>query len=280
MLGEKDHGKSTLIGRLIRETKSMPDDRMRSAKNASKALGKKFEWAHLLDSFRYEKEREMTLDTTRALVKLGKKHYEFIDIPGHKELIKNMLTGAGDAKYGILVIDAEEGVKLQTLRHIEIAKFLGIKKIIVVANKMDKIGYSQSGFLKIQKAFKSAIPIAASKGENVIKKSKKMPWWTGPTLQQAIFKIFKTSNGVGGKSHLLKRALNLKATCLFLEKPHKTLSLESGFDFKIYPILKLNGFSKINSLEKVSIKLRKRRTIKRNFVIKTGGKIVGICKAI
>lgn len=134
LLGEKNHGKSTLLGRILYETKSFPADRLKEIKKIAANSKKRFEWAHLLDSFRYERENEMTLDTTRAIAKIGNQTYEFIDVPGHKELIKNMVTGAADAEFGILVVAADEGITKQTLEHLAIAKFLKLKK----NNRCDK----------------------------------------------------------------------------------------------------------------------------------------------
>lgn len=200
-LGEKDHGKSTLLGRLLHETDSIPRDRILGVRRAARKLGKKFEWAHLLDSFRYEREHEMTLDTTRALVNLGGKMYEFIDVPGHKELARNMITGASEASCAILLVDGIEGIVPQTKRHLLIAKFLGILHLIVVINKFDRIKNSQAEFVRIKSGVEALlsksdfgkfviIPISALKGENLIKKSDRFHWFRGPTLKRAILKEF------------------------------------------------------------------------------------------
>jgi len=287
VLGEKDHGKSTLIGRLIFETKSLPDDRMWNVKKAMKGRGQKFEWAHLLDSFRYEREREMTLDTTRAIVKLGEKIFEFIDVPGHKELIKNMLTGAGDAKFAILVIDVSEGIKPQTLKHLEIADFLGIKKFIIAVNKLDKIKYSRIKYEEMLKDFSLVlsehslgkkqifIPISAFTGNNLLKKTTRLKWFRGPTLAQTIQQIFIAS-AMGKPKHGANRTKHIEPVCLFIEKPAGNISIESGH--KNFPISKLSGFKKIHELKRVSIEFNKIASLKNNFVIKRKSKIIGICK--
>lgn len=197
VLGEKNHGKSTLIGRIIFETKSMPNDRVREVKLALANSKKKFEWAHLLDSFRYEREHEMTLDTTRAIVHFGQTSYEFIDVPGHKKLIKNMLTGASEATCAIVVIDIREGIRPQTLRHLKIARFLGIEKILAVVNKCDLAKNPKLEFTKIREEIAGKLnnigyddvqilPIAAFGGDNLRTRSKKMTWYRGPTLFESI----------------------------------------------------------------------------------------------
>lgn len=201
LLGEKDHGKSTLIGRLIFETNSMPLDRLESIRETLTNAKKKFEWAHLLDSFRYEREHKMTLDTTRVVIHIDKVMYEFIDVPGHKRLIKNMLTGASGAQFAILVIDIQEGIRAQTVRHLKIAKFLGIEKIIIVINKCDLTNYSENKFIKRSKELitilgpigytdAKIIPITAFNGDNVLIPSQKMAWYSGHTLCEVIKHTF------------------------------------------------------------------------------------------
>jgi len=288
ILGEKDHGKSTLLGRLLYETRTIPQDRLREIQKAVKTQGGSFEWAHLLDSFRYERERKMTLDTTRAVVALGKNLYEFIDVPGHKKLIKNMMTGASDAQCGILVIDIKKGITPQTIKHLEIAKFLGMKKAIIAVNKVDKVKYSAAEFKRAVNIFSKAlqkygiaektlfVPTAALQGENIIKKSHKLSWFRGPTLQRAIQISFKRAHRTDNELHISRRTRNFKAVCLFVEKPRKNLLLESHS--QILPISKINEIKAIHSVETTSFQLKKRGTPSEKFVIKTNGKIIGICR--
>ena len=287
LLGEKDHGKSTLIGRLIFETKSLPEDRMRDVRKAIKGRGKKFEWAHLLDSFIYEREHEMTLDTTRAMVNLGGKSFEFIDVPGHKELIKNMLTGAGDAKFAILTIDINEGIKPQTLRHLDIAEFLGIEKLIIVVNKMDAVGYSKAHFKKAKKIISmvladrnlskkdSIIPVSAFSGNNLLKRTSSLGWYKGPTLYEAVLKDFKTTK----KNSVIPRQSKtsmVKPICIFINAPKGNLILESATGTA--SIRSIAGYQNIHSLRQVSLVLNKPLLLGNKFVIKQKGKIIGICK--
>ena len=287
VLGEKDHGKSTLIGRLIFETRSLPEDRMKDVRKAIKVSGKKFEWAHLLDSFRYEREHEMTLDTTRAMVNLGVKLFECIDVPGHKELIKNMLTGAGDAKFALLIIDIRAGIKPQTLKHLDIAEFLGIEKLIIAVNKVDAIGYSQTAFDEAKEKFSkilenrrlakkaSIIPVSAFLGNNLIKRTSVLGWYSGPTLCQAMLKTFRA--GVRKASAPgFARSAKVQPVCIFIRPPIGKIILES--EFKNIAIKNIAGFQKINEPQKISLEFGKPQVLENRFVIKQKGRIIGICK--
>jgi len=197
LIGHKDHGKSTLIGRLLLDTKSIKESRIKEIKEVDESDGKQFELAHLVDSFYQEREREMTMDTTRVLLKGKKRNYQLIDVPGHAELISNMLTGAAGAEGALLVVDITEGIKPQTIRHLEIAKLLGIEQLAVVVNKMDKIFYQEKKFEETTEKLREILnkigyslkdtyffPVSAWEGENVIKKSKRMTWYQGPSLME------------------------------------------------------------------------------------------------
>ena len=208
VLGEKDHGKSTLLGRLLYETGGLPKDRLREVRNATRTSGKRFEWAHILDAFRYEREHEMTLDTSRIIVGIDRCLYECIDVPGHRELIKNMLSGTSEAHYAILVVAATSGVTPQTILHLEIAKFLGIKELVAVINKCDFIGYSRERFERRKREAAAALaragfgnapilPLNAATGDNMLARTPRLRWFHGPTMLQAIKKSFKP---IGAKS--------------------------------------------------------------------------------
>ncbi len=197
LIGHKDHGKSTLIGRLLLDTKSIKESRYKEVQEVDRSWGRKFELAHLVDSFKEEREREMTIDTTRVFLKGQKRNYQLIDVPGHKELISNMLTGASAAEVALLVIAIDEGIKEQTKEHLQIAKLLGIKQLGVVINKMDKAEYRKDFFEEIRKKLNGVLteigyiaekicffPISAFNGDNVVEKSKKMPWYQGETLME------------------------------------------------------------------------------------------------
>ncbi len=206
VLGDKDHGKSTLIGNMLILTESASEDRIKNAKRASRQLGRKFEPGFLLDSFREEREGALTIDTTRAQIKYKETAFEFIDVPGHEELIKNMISGASNADFAILLISVKdkEGVEDQTKRHLFLAKMMGLRNIVVCVNKMDTVHYSRSVFLGVSlelEAFllgigvkKSGIffvPISAYMSENILKKSKKMAWYKGESLLDILVKMSK-----------------------------------------------------------------------------------------
>jgi len=195
LIGHKDHGKSTLIGRLILDTKSIKESRLKDVQDVDKAWGRKFELAHLIDSFKEERDREMTIDTARVPLKGKKRTYQLIDVPGHEELIAQMLTGASGAEAALLLVSATEGIKMQTIQHLELAHLLGIEKLGVAVNKMDAVGYKEAVFKKLVRDLRKILkkigyplnnifffPISAMDGDNVITKSHRIPWYSGPTI--------------------------------------------------------------------------------------------------
>jgi len=199
-LGEFDAGKSTLIGRLLFDTGSISEERKEEFLKVSKELGKSQEFAYLLDSFEEERKGEFTLDTTQVFLKTKNREYLLIDVPGHKELIKNMLTGTSYADKAILISDVEKPLEEQTQRHLYLLKFLGIDEFIIVINKMDKVGFDKLSFDKSVKEIEyflremdlkplAIIPISAQEGENLISHSFKMDWYSGPSLLEAIEKF-------------------------------------------------------------------------------------------
>ncbi|MDE1823549.1 MAG: 50S ribosome-binding GTPase, partial [Candidatus Micrarchaeota archaeon] len=201
LLGHKDHGKSTLIGNLLIQTGTASEQRINDAKKTSQKLGRKFEPGFILDSFEEEREGGLTIDTTRVQINYKDIGFEFIDVPGHEELIKNMMSGASYAKFAILLVSAksDEGIRPQTKRHLFLAKMMGINKIIIAVNKMDYANYRKDvfdnmrneietflhkiGFDKKQAYF---IPISAYNADNLVKISKKTPWYKGSTLMDAM----------------------------------------------------------------------------------------------
>lgn len=195
LLGHRDHGKSTVIGRLLHDTNSVKEDRVCEVRETCRALSKTFEYAFLLDSFQEEREGGMTIDVIHAQIR-GKRYvYNCIDVPGHRELIKNMLTGASHADTGILVVSAKEGIEAQTSQHLRLTQWLGIQQIIVAVNKMDLMGYEQKAFEQMKCNLSnlvattvsdqvSYVPVSASEGDNVVTPSARMAWYRGPTLYE------------------------------------------------------------------------------------------------
>lgn len=196
--GDVDAGKSTLIGRFLYESGSVCDGVIGNIEESCLRNGRDFEFAYLLDSFEEERENQLTIDTTQVFCRDKKgREWIFIDVPGHKELIKNMLVGSSYADIALLVVDARESLKEQAKRHIQVLKFLEIGQFIVVINKMDKVGYNKEVFMnekaKICAFFDKlnikpgyCIPVSAKEGENFIKNSLKMSWHKGETLIKAL----------------------------------------------------------------------------------------------
>lgn len=188
VVGHVDHGKSTLIGRLLYDTKSLPEGAIEKVKRISKEKGKPFEYAYLLDAFEEEQKQGITIDTTQLQFFTEKRDYIIIDAPGHKEFLKNMISGAANAEAAILMVDAQEGIQEQSKRHGYILSLLGIRKVYVIVNKMDLIDYSQEQFNQIRDDFNQFlgnlnvhplkyIPVSAFLGENITTLSDQMPWY-------------------------------------------------------------------------------------------------------
>ncbi|BBB91909.1 MAG TPA: GTP-binding protein [Methylomusa anaerophila] len=197
VVGHVDHGKSTVIGRLLYDTKSLPEGAIDRVKRISREKGKPFEYAYLLDAFEEEQKQGITIDTTQLQFHTDKRDYVIIDAPGHKEFLKNMISGAASAEAALLIIDAYEGIQEQSRRHGYILSLLGIQKVYVLVNKMDLIDYSQEKFTELRSEMNEFlnnlhvyplryIPVSAFYGENMTAPSAKMPWFKGEPLLKAI----------------------------------------------------------------------------------------------
>ena len=196
-VGHVDHGKSTLVGRLLAETESVTPQRIKVVEEICNEKGMKFEYAFLLDALEEEQDQGITIDVSQVLFKSKKRSYRIIDAPGHKEFLKNMISGASTADAAILLIDAEEGLREQSKRHATILSLLGIKTILVVINKMDLVDYKQEVFDDIRKKYsehlatlkitpRAFVPLAAYHAENLVSKSSKMPWYDGPNFLELL----------------------------------------------------------------------------------------------
>src|SRR6266404_1573565 len=192
IVGHVDHGKSTFVGRLFYDTGSLPEGKFEQLQQIAERRGVPFEWANLMDALQSERDQNITIDTAQIWFQTKRRQYVIIDAPGHKEFLKNMVTGAANAEAALLVIDANEGVQEQSRRHGYLLNLLGIRQIAVLVNKMDLQNYSQERFHQIEKEFrvflqgigvepKIFIPIAAKHGDNIATASKNMAWWKGPT---------------------------------------------------------------------------------------------------
>lgn len=205
--GHVDSGKSTLIGRLLFDTGTIREDEMRKFKAAAKEVKKEtFEYAFVMDRLKEERERGLTIDLMHRPFETKKWFFTIIDCPGHRDFVKNMITGAAQADASIFVVSAKqgEGVQEQTKEHAWLMKVLGIAQMIVVLNKMDTVKYDEKRFNEVkaetEKLLKSIgykieeipfIPISAYVGDNVAKKSDKMSWYKGPTLVESLDKTIK-----------------------------------------------------------------------------------------
>lgn len=199
-IGHVDHGKSTTVGRLMYDSGMVSEQDLRKLKDKAKELGKAgFEFAFVMDDLKEEQERGVTIDLSYKKLITPKREISIIDAPGHKDFIKNMITGTSQADVGFLVVDVSNGVQEQTKEHIWLSKTLGINQLAVLVNKMDTVKYAQTKFDEIKeqvsKVMKMAgfkmeqtqfIPVSAYEGDNVVKKSANMSWYTGPTVNEQL----------------------------------------------------------------------------------------------
>src|SRR5882724_3824147 len=146
IVGHVDHGKSTLIGRLLYDTGSLPEGKFENLKAVSARRGAAFEWSFLLDALQTERDQGITIDTSQIRFRTPSRDIVLIDAPGHTEFLRNMITGAAQADAAILIVDAVEGVRDQTRRHGYLLHLLGVRQIAVVINKMDRIDFDEKKF--------------------------------------------------------------------------------------------------------------------------------------
>jgi bifunctional enzyme CysN/CysC len=193
IVGHVDHGKSTLVGRLLSDTGTLPEGKLDFIRDICKQQGKEFEFAFLLDALEEEQEQGITIDTSQIFFSTAQRKYVIIDAPGHKEFLKNMVTGAADAEAALLMIDANEGVQEQSRRHGYILKLLGLTQVAVVINKMDLVDYDEKVYSKIRTEYtafldslgieaREFIPVSAKLGVNIAALKDEMPWYKGPTV--------------------------------------------------------------------------------------------------
>ncbi|MBE6102396.1 MAG: sulfate adenylyltransferase [Selenomonas ruminantium] len=197
VVGHVDHGKSTVIGRLLYDTDSLPQGAIDKVAKIAHDTGKPFEYAYLLDAFEEEQQQGITIDTTRIQFSTAKRDYVIIDAPGHKEFLKNMISGAAGAEAALLIVDGKQGVQEQSRRHAYMLSMLGIKKVYVLVNKMDLADYAETAFVKIKHemgAFLAElgvyplkyIPVSGLQGDNIASRSAHMPWYKGEDLLEAL----------------------------------------------------------------------------------------------
>jgi bifunctional enzyme CysN/CysC len=197
IVGHVDHGKSTFVGRLFHDTGSLPEGKLEQLQKIAERRGVPFEWANLMDALQSERDQNITIDTAQIWFHTPKRQYVIIDAPGHKEFLKNMITGAANAEAALLLIDAHEGVQENSRRHGYLLNLLGIRQIAVLVNKMDLENYNEVRFRQIESEYRQwlktigveagvFIPIAAKYGDNIASRSPHTRWWNGPTVLEAL----------------------------------------------------------------------------------------------
>ncbi|CAM5308000.1 Adenylyl-sulfate kinase OS=Afipia felis OX=1035 GN=cysNC PE=3 SV=1 [Afipia felis] len=197
IVGHVDHGKSTLVGRLLHETGSLPDGKLEMLKAVSARRGMPFEWSFLLDALQTERDQGITIDTTQIRFRTPSRDIVLIDAPGHAEFLRNMITGASQADAAVLIIDALEGVRDQTRRHGYLLHLLGVKQVCVVINKMDRVDFSEARFEEIKREISehltglgvtpaAVIPISARDGDGVAQNTPRIGWYHGLSVVGAL----------------------------------------------------------------------------------------------
>ena len=199
-IGHVDHGKSTLVGRLLFDTGAIREDTLRKLKDLAKELKKEtFEFAFVMDKLKEERERGVTIDIMHQRFDTKKYYFTIIDAPGHRDFVKNMITGTSQADGAILVVSCKDGVQEQTKEHAYLAKVLGVGQMIVAINKMDEVKYDEAKYKEVREQVEKLlkgigyntekmefIPTSAFVGDNVAKKSENMSWYKGPTILEAL----------------------------------------------------------------------------------------------
>ena len=199
VVGHVDHGKSSLIGKLLHDLGEITDDKVTEIKQNCISRSVPFEWAFLLDSLKIERDQGVTVDTTQIFFKTKKRNFVFIDAPGHKEFLKNMVTGATQADIAFLIIDVNEGVKDQTKKHVYLLNLIGVRNIIILINKMDSVDYKKEKFLSLRSSIKKylkninitaryILPVSAKDGSNITQNSN-MKWFKGSTVEDVLDRV-------------------------------------------------------------------------------------------
>ena len=201
-IGHVDHGKSTTVGRILYDTGNIDPHELENLKKLAEQMGKAtFEFAFVMDQVKEERERGLTIDVAHKRFDTDKYYFTIIDAPGHRDFVKNMITGTSQADAAVLVVGGAEGVQTQTKEHIFLARTLGVEQLIVAINKMDatKPPYAEARFNELKTELTGLlkgvgykvdrvpfIPISSYKGENIVKASSKMPWYKGPSLVESL----------------------------------------------------------------------------------------------
>jgi bifunctional enzyme CysN/CysC len=197
IVGHVDHGKSTLVGRLLNDTGSLPEGKVEAVREMSRKRGMPFEWSFVMDALQAERDQGITIDTTQVRFRSARRGYIVIDAPGHKEFLKNMITGAASAEAALLLVDVLEGALEQSRRHAYLLHLLGVRQVAVVVNKMDMAEFSAERFAAVSREMtayleglgitpSAVVPVSARHGNNIVERCRHMSWYTGPTVVEAL----------------------------------------------------------------------------------------------
>ena len=246
VVGHVDHGKSTVIGCLLYDTESLPEGAVDKVRRIARETGKPFEYAYLLDAFEEEQKQGITIDTTQIQFATDKREYVIIDAPGHKEFLKNMISGAANANAALLIVDAQQGVQEQSRRHGYMLSLLGIRKVYVIVNKMDLVDYSEQVFRQVAGNMKDFleglgvhplryIPVSGFLGDNIASQSDHMPWYAGVDLLDSL-------DLLEGEASIADKALRLPIQDVFKFDERRIIAgriesgqLSVGDEIAIYP---------------------------------------------
>lgn len=209
MVGDVDAGKSTILGRMLVDLGQVTPAKLAELENSSAKRGVPIEYSFLLDAFQLERDQAITLDISRIWLRMPERDYVFVDAPGHRELIRNLLTGASEVDAAIMVVAADEGITLQTRRQALFLQWFGFKELLVAVNKLDLATDAETAFAQRKAEVRTfleqldikpvdIVPVAARDGENVAERSKKWAWWKGPTLLESLGQLRPYTPHPGG----------------------------------------------------------------------------------
>lgn len=204
IVGHVDHGKSTLVGRLLADTGVLGDGKLEKVQETCRRQGKRFEYAFLLDALEEEQGQGITIDAARVFFRSDLRDYIIIDAPGHIEFLKNMVTGAARAEAAFLLIDAKEGVRENSRRHGYLLSMLGIRQVVVAVNKIDLVDYSKDVFDRVEAEYRKFlagvgiepvrfIPVSAREGDMIVNRGDRLDWYDGPAVVEAVDDLSKAA---------------------------------------------------------------------------------------
>jgi bifunctional enzyme CysN/CysC len=200
VVGHVDHGKSTLIGRMLHDAGALPSGKVEELTRVSARRGMPIEWSFALDALQLERDQAITVDSTQTWFRTAARTYVIVDAPGHQEFLRNMITGAAQAEAAILVVDAAAGLTEHAKRHAYLLHLLGVDRVVLALNKMDTVGFDRAVFdgltaeiaayvRDLGVVIAASVPVSARHGDNLVTRSERCPWWTGPTVVNALDSI-------------------------------------------------------------------------------------------